>query len=90
MKGMTPRFQVINAVDSGDALDLYGFIPVNEWEARLGRRKLVTIAHDRNKRTFFVNIPPGVSEGTTVRLRGMGRQKADGVKGDLYLTVQVQ
>ncbi|MCJ7545483.1 MAG: hypothetical protein MUP30_01460 [Deltaproteobacteria bacterium] len=48
------------------------------------------MAHDRNKRTFFVNIPPGVSEGTTLRLQGVGRQQADGVKGDLYLTVQVQ
>ena len=51
---------------------------------------MVTIAHDRNKRTFFVNIPPGVAEGTTLLLRGMGRLKADSGKGDLYLTVQVQ
>jgi hypothetical protein len=81
---------MINPVDSGDNLDLYGFISVSEREARPAGRKLVNIAHGRNKRTFFVNIPAGVSEGTTVRLQGMGRLKAEGVKGDLYLKVRIK
>ncbi|MCJ7663791.1 MAG: hypothetical protein MUO24_06080 [Desulfobacterales bacterium] len=89
-KRTPPRLQMINPVDSGDNLDLYGFISVNEQEARRGGRKLVAIAHDGKKRTFFVNIPPGVSEGTTLRLQGMGRPKAEGVKGDLYLKVQIK
>jgi membrane associated rhomboid family serine protease len=89
-KRATPRLQMIHPVAPGDDLDLYGFISVSEREARQGGRKLVNIAQDRKKRTFFVNIPRGVSEGTTLRLRGMGRQTAEGVQGDLYLKVQIK
>jgi DnaJ-class molecular chaperone len=81
---------MIRPVDSGEGLDLYGSIQVSEREAHLGGRKLVAIAHDRKKKTFFVNIPPGVAEGTTLRLRGMGQQTTAGVRGDLYLKVQVE
>jgi DnaJ-class molecular chaperone len=90
LKRTTPCLQIINPAESGDAPDLYGFSSVSGREAQRGGRKLVTISHDREKGTFFVNIPPGVLEGTTLRLEGMGRRKADDVKGDLYLTVQIQ
>jgi membrane associated rhomboid family serine protease len=87
-KRTTPRLQVIHPVDSGDSLDLYGFISVSEREARLGGRKLINVAHALGKKTFFVHIPAGVTGGTTLRLRGMGRQ-ATGASGDLYLKVQI-
>jgi membrane associated rhomboid family serine protease len=89
-KRTTPRLQLINPSDSRESLDRYGSISVSEREARLGKRKLVTITNDRNKRTFFVHIPPGVLDGTMLRLRGMGRLSAEGVRGDLYLTVQIK
>ena len=89
-KRTTARLHLIHPVASGDGLDLYGSISVSEREALQGGRKLVNIAHDRKKRTFFVNIPPGVSAGTTLRLRGMGRRAAEGVHGDLYLKVQIK
>jgi hypothetical protein len=89
-KQATPRLQLIHPVASGDGVDLYGIISVSEREALQGGRKLVSIAHDRVKRSFFVNIPARVSEGTTLRLRGMGRRTADGGHGDLYLKVQIK
>jgi len=89
-KRATPRLQMIRPVASGDGVDLYGVISVREREAFQGGRKLVSIAHDRMKRTFFVNVPPGVSAGTTLRLRGMGRRTAEGVHGNLYLKVEIK
>jgi len=37
-----------------------------------------------------VKIPPGVNNGSRVRLAGKGGQGYDGVKGDLYLVVSVK
>jgi membrane associated rhomboid family serine protease len=90
-KRTTPRLHMIHPLDAGNGLDLYGSISVSEREARLGGRKLVTISLNRNKkRTFSVNIPQGITGGTTLRLRGMGRQTTDGRGGDLYLKVQLR
>jgi membrane associated rhomboid family serine protease len=89
-KRATPRLQMIHPVTSGDENNLYGVISVTEREARQGGRKLVSIAHNRMKKTLFVNIPPGLSEGSTLRLRGMGRQTTADIQGDLYLKVQIK
>jgi membrane associated rhomboid family serine protease len=89
-KQITPRLHVIHPVGSGHDLDLRGTIIVSEREARAGGRKLVTFAHDRAKRTFSLQIPPGVTPGTTLRLRGMGKQTAEGLRGDLHLTVEIK
>jgi len=89
-KRATPRLQVIRPTGFGDDPNLYGTISISEREALFGARKLVNIAHGFKKKTFFVTIPPGISEGTTLRLKGMGRQTAEGVRGDLYLKVQIR
>jgi membrane associated rhomboid family serine protease len=89
-KWATPRLHMIHPVASGTDLDLHGVISVSEREAHQGGRKLISIAHNRTKKTFFVNIPPRLSEGTTLRLRGMGRRTPEGVRGDLYLKVQIK
>lgn len=89
-KRTTPRLQVIYPAGRGDDPNLHGVITVSEREASLGARKLVNIAHGPQKKTFSLTIPPGVSEGTVLRLRGMGRQTAEGVRGDLHLKVQVK
>ena len=56
-------------------------------EARLGGRKLVNIPLGFQKRFLRVTIPPGVHPGMVLRLAGMGRQTADGDRGNLYLKV---
>jgi membrane associated rhomboid family serine protease len=89
-KQATPRLHMIRPIPLGDGPDRRGVISVSEREARQGGRKLINIAHNRKKKTFFLNIPPGLSEGTTLRLRGMGQQTPEGGRGDLYLKVQIK
>jgi membrane associated rhomboid family serine protease len=89
-KRTTPRLQVIRPAGSGSGPDMYGVIAITEREALFGARKLVNIAEGFKKRTFFLTIPPGLSEGRTLRLKGMGRRTAEGWRGDLYLKVQVR
>ena len=89
-KRKTPRFQVIRPAGFGTDSDLYAPISITKREALFGARKLVNIPEGFKKRTFFLTIPAGISEGTTLRLKGMGRQMAEGLRGDLYLKVQIR
>lgn len=89
-KRRSPRLQVIRAAGFGKDSDLYSPISITEREALFGARKLVNIPEGFKKRTFFLTIPAGISEGTTLRLKGMGRQMAEGLRGDLYLKVQIR
>ena len=89
-KQRTPRLQVIRPTGVGQDLDLHSVISVTEREALFGARKLVNIAEGFKKKTFFLTIPPGLSDGTKLRLKGMGRQAPDGVRGDLYLKVEIK
>ena len=89
-KRTTPRLQVIRPVGLGKDPDLHSPISVTEREALFGARKLVNIPEGFRKRAFFLTIPPGISEGSTLRLKGMGRQTAEGLRGDLYLKVNIK
>ena len=89
-KRTTPRLQVIRPTGTGLEPDRYGVISITEREALFGARKLVNIAGGFKKKTFFLTIPSGISEGQTLRLKGMGRQTPEGHRGDLYLKVQVK
>ncbi|MBW1895785.1 MAG: rhomboid family intramembrane serine protease, partial [Deltaproteobacteria bacterium] len=82
--------QVIRPAGLGRDLDQHAVISVTEREALFGARKLVNIAEGFKKRTFFVAIPPGLSDGSKLRLKGMGRRAPEGARGDLYLKVEVK
>ena len=43
----------------------------------------------RKPKRLEVKIPPGVKDGSKVRIAGQGSLSPDGVKGDLYLVVQL-
>ena len=86
----TPRLQVVRPTGVGDDSNLYGVISVSEREALFGARKLVNIAQGFKKKTFLLTIPPGISDGTRLRLRDLGRQMPQGSRGDLYLKVQIR
>jgi len=77
-------------VNLGNDPHFYGVISVSRREALWGVRKFVNIAHGFKKRTFWIKTPPGISEGSKLRLRGMDRQMPDGVRGDLYLKVRTR
>jgi membrane associated rhomboid family serine protease len=89
-KGTSPRIQVIRPISSGEDPDRYANLSITKREALLGARKLVNIPKGFKKRMFVLIIPPGTSEGSKLRLSGLGRQLDDGKSGDLYLKVSVE
>ena len=88
-KKKTPRLQVIRTMGSADDPHLYGQISITPREAELGTRKLVNIPRGFQKRPFRINVPPGVRDGTVLRLSGLGRKIDDGKRGDLLLKVLI-
>lgn len=45
---------------------------------------------ERKARTLDIKIPPGLDSGATIRLKGEGEAVRGGVKGDLYVHLQVR
>lgn len=89
-KKKTPRLQVVSTKGSAEDPALYGAITVTPREARLGTRKLVNIPWGFQKRLFMVTVPPGVNQGTLLRLGGMGKRIDDEHRGDLFLKVMIR
>lgn len=87
-KRKTPHLQVVRS-DRRDGLHLYGTVLVSPREARNGTKKLINIPIGLQKRIYRVAVPPGVVDGTVLRLAGLGRVSEDRQKGDLYLKVRL-
>jgi membrane associated rhomboid family serine protease len=85
----TPRLQTVSPQFSAEDLDSYGVISITPKEASLGARKVLSISQGLRKRTIRVTIPPGIEEGTRLRLKGLGRADRDGNRGDLFLEVRL-
>ncbi|MDH3343859.1 MAG: rhomboid family intramembrane serine protease [Desulfobacteraceae bacterium] len=88
-KRKTHRLQVIRPVGPGKDPHLYGTISVTSFEALAGTKKLVNIPWGFQKRIVKVIVPPGVKEGSKLRLKGLGKTTSDGQRGDLYLKVAI-
>ena len=89
-KKHTPRLQMIVTSGSPDSPDLYGNIDITSLEAITGANKMVTIPWGFYKPLYKVKIPPGVKQGTRLRLAKMGKSIHSGVKGDMYLVVNIK
>jgi membrane associated rhomboid family serine protease len=89
-KRKTPRLQVIRTSGAGSDPHLYGVIQISAWEAFSGANKMVNIPWGFYNRTIRVQVPPNLKQGSIIRLKGMGRQMPDGLKGDLMLKVTIQ
>ncbi len=89
-KQKTPRLQVIPTAGNQDNPHLYGTISITPREAFLGTKKLVNIPWGFQKRMFWVTVPPGITDSTTLRLAGLGKQSKGAHRGDLFLKVQIQ
>jgi DnaJ-class molecular chaperone len=60
-------------------------------EAIRGSVQRLQLRHDGHARTVEVRIPPGVTDGSRVRVPGEGgRGAGNGASGDLYLRVQLK
>jgi len=85
----TPRIQTLSLHSPPEELDIDGALTLTRKEASYGARKLISIPQGLKKRSFWVTIPPGVHEGTRLRLKGLGQAGAEGNRGDLFLEVRV-
>jgi membrane associated rhomboid family serine protease len=85
----TPRIQTILPHTPPEELDIYGAITITRREASQGARKLIAIPQGFKKRSLFVTVPPGVHEGTRLRLKGLGQRDREGNRGDLFLEVRI-
>lgn len=86
----TPKLQMIAASGQAGGTDLFGDIEITTIESITGAHKLVSIPWGFYKPLYKVKIPPGVKQGTKLKLKGMGKSTAAGLKGDMYLTVNIK
>jgi len=86
----TPHLQAIHTTALSNDPHLYGTMVITPEEAHRGARKLVNIPWAFQRRLLRVTVPPGVREGTILRLEGMGREMPEGRKGDLLLKLKIQ
>jgi membrane associated rhomboid family serine protease len=86
----TDRLQVLHPAARNGSPDLYATVAVSAREARGGARKLVSVPRGFQKGLLRVLVPPGVGDGTLLRLRGLGNILPDGSRGDLLLKVAIQ
>jgi len=88
-KHKTPRLQVIRTSGVSEDPHLYGRISITPREAEHGTRKLVNIPWGFHSRILRVAIPPGIKEGTTLRLAGLGKGSGPD-RGDVLLKVSIE
>ena len=86
----TDRLQLIRPAARDDSPDLFAAVAVSAREARVGAHKLVSVPRGLQKRLLRVLVPPGVADGTLLRLRGLGNPLPDGRRGDLLLKIAIQ
>ncbi len=85
----TPRLQTVLPQALGDELDVYGTLAVSRKEALQGSRKMISVPEGLRRRSVMVTIPPGVEDGTRLRLKGLGKKDPEGNRGDLYLGIRI-
>jgi membrane associated rhomboid family serine protease len=90
VKKRTPKHQMIVTTGTSNSPDLYGNIDISSIEAISGAKKLVTIPWGFYKPLYKVKIPAGVKHGSKLRLAGMGKSVTSGLKGDMYLTINIK
>ena len=90
VKKKTHHLQTIHTNGTTNSPHLYGSLIISPKESIQGTHKLVNIPWAFQKRLLKVTIPPSVTNGTSLRFQGMGRQWGAHKKGDLYLKIIIQ
>jgi len=84
------RFQVVKTNRGREQNNLYGTLAITQYEALVGARKLITVPWGLQNRLFNVIVPQGVEDGQVLRLKGIGRPRGDGTRGDMMLKIKIQ
>lgn len=85
----SPRLQTILPQILQEDLDVYGTLWLTPREAIRGTRKLISVPQGLKKRNILVTVPPGVEDGTRLRLKGLGKIDEEGNRGNLLLEVRI-
>ncbi|MEN9230597.1 MAG: DnaJ C-terminal domain-containing protein [Thermostichus sp. DG02_5_bins_236] len=72
---------------SNTSYDAEATIQITIPEAYEGGRRRLRVGGDR---TLEVNLPPGITPGKRIRLRGQGHPNPNGGAGDLYLKIELK
>jgi hypothetical protein len=87
-KKKSHRLQIIRPVGSGADPDLHGTMEITPHEAFLGAQKFVSISLGFTKKLYKIDVPPGMADGSILRLKGLGLER-DGFRGDLLLKILI-
>ena len=68
--------------------DLHRDLTISSEEAASGCEKRFSYKRGKEKKRLLVKVPPGVTTGTRIRLKGMGLEGRQ--PGDLYLRIEVK
>jgi membrane associated rhomboid family serine protease len=85
----TDRLQILRRGAADGEPGVVGTLTVSPHEALNGTRKLVAIPAGLQKKMVWVSVPPGVREGTLLRLKGLGPAASAGGIEDVFLRIAV-
>jgi len=86
----SPRLQVVRPTAADADSHTSGTLVLTPYEAAVGTQKMINVPGGYQKRLVRVTVPPGITEGKTLRLKGMGKNLARGAPGDLLLKIRVR
>jgi len=89
-KKRSHRLQVVKTNRGSEEANLYGTLTITQYEALVGARKLITVPWGIQNRLFNVIVPRGIEDGQVLRLKGIGRPRDDGTRGDMMLKIRIQ
>ncbi len=89
-KKKSHRLQIIRPVGSENDIDLHGTLQITPYEAILGAQKIVSVSLGFRKKLYKIVVPPGLADGSLLRLKGLGQERKDGLKGDLLLKMVIK
>ncbi|MCF8067687.1 MAG: rhomboid family intramembrane serine protease [Desulfobacterales bacterium] len=84
------RLQIIRPVGPENESNLYGTIQITSHEAISGTIKSIGISWQMNKKVYRVSVPANVSQGTVLKLTGLGRRLSGGNRGNLFLKINIR
>ena len=89
-KKKSHRLQIIRPVGSENDIDLHGILQITPYEAILGAQKIVSVSLGFRKKLYKIVVPPGLADGSMLRLKGLGQEMKDGMQGDLLLKMVIK
>lgn len=86
----TQRFQVVKICRREKSAVLLGSFTLTPYEAMVGAHKLITVPWGLQNRLYRVVVPQDIANGQLLRLKGVGKPRSDGSRGDMMLKITIQ